>query len=151
MKGVTRFGKKGKLSPRYNGLFEIVQRIGEATYELASTPTLSGVHPVFHISMLKKYHLDSSHVIQWDSVLLDQNLTFEEESVAILDRQIWKLRSKEIAYVNVQWKHRPIKEATWEAELDMRSRYPHLVIETVQIQIRAPARYFMVDPEVVKF
>jgi len=93
---------------------------------LALPPGLSGVHPVFHISMLKKYHQGGAHVIQWDSVLLDQNLTFEEEPVTILDRQIRKLRSKEIGSVKVQWKHRPVEEATWETESDMRSRYPQL-------------------------
>ena len=97
MKGVMRFGKKGKLSPRYIGPFEIVERIGEVVYQLALPPGLSGVHPVFHISMLKKYHQGGAHVIQWDSVLLDQNLTFEKEPITNFDRQIRKLRSKEIA------------------------------------------------------
>ena len=76
--------------------------------------------------MLKKYHQGGDHVIQWDSVLLDSNLTFEEEPITILDRQIRKLRSKEIASVKVQWKHHPMEKATWETESDMRSKYPHL-------------------------
>ena len=76
--------------------------------------------------MLKKYHQGGDHVIQWDSVLLDQNLTFEKEPMTILDRQIRKLRSKEIASVKVQWKHRPVKEVTWETESDMRGKYPRL-------------------------
>ncbi|XP_015160873.1 uncharacterized protein [Solanum tuberosum] len=121
MKGVMRFGKKGKLSPRYIGPYEIVECIGEVAYQFALPPGLSGVHSVFHISMLKKYHQGGAHVIQWDSVLLDQNLTFEEEPVTILDRQIRKLRSKEIASIKVQWKHRPLKEATWETESNMRN------------------------------
>ncbi|XP_069150379.1 uncharacterized protein [Solanum lycopersicum] len=126
MKGVMRFGKKGKLSPRYIGPFEVVERIGKVAYQLALPPGLSGVQPVFHISMLKKYHQGGDHVIQWDSVLLDQNFTYEEEPITILDRQIRNLRSKEIASVKVQWKHRPVEEATWEIEADMRSKYPHL-------------------------
>ena len=64
MKGVMRFGKKGKLSPRYIGPFEIVERIGEVGYQLTLPPGLSGVHPVFHISTLKKYHQGGAHVIQ---------------------------------------------------------------------------------------
>ena len=54
MKGVMRFGKRGKLSPRYIGPFEVMKRVGEVAYELALPPGLSGVHPVFHVSMLKK-------------------------------------------------------------------------------------------------
>ncbi|XP_069149474.1 uncharacterized protein [Solanum lycopersicum] len=126
MKGLMRFAKKGKLSPRYIGPFEIIERIGEVAYQLALPPGLSSVHPVFHISMLKKYHQGGDHVIQWNTMLLDQNLTFEEEPVTILDRQIWKLRSKEIASVKVQWKNCPVEETTWETESDMRSKYPHL-------------------------
>ena len=56
MKGVMRFGKRGKLSPRYIGPFEVIKRVGEVAYELALPPGLSGVHPVFHVSMLKRYH-----------------------------------------------------------------------------------------------
>ncbi|XP_059292580.1 uncharacterized protein LOC132046051 [Lycium ferocissimum] len=126
MKGVMRFGKRDKLSPRYIGPFEIRRRIGEVAYELALPPGLSGVHPVFHVSMLKKYHSDGSYIIHWDSVLLDENLSYEEEPIAILDRQVRKLRTKEIASVKVQWKDRPVEEATWETEADMRSRYPQL-------------------------
>ena len=79
MKGVMRFEKKGKLSPRYIGPFGIIESVGEVAYQLALPLGLSSVHPVFHISMFKKYHQGGDHVIQWDSMLLDQNLTFEEE------------------------------------------------------------------------
>ena len=126
MKGVMRFGKRGKLSPRYIGPFEVLKQVGEVAYELALPPGLSGVHPVFHVSMLKRYHGDGNYIIRWDSVLLDENLSYEEEPVAILDREVRKLRSREIASIKVQWKNRPVEEATWEKEADMQERYPHL-------------------------
>ena len=97
MKGVMRFGKRGKLSPRYIGPFEVLKRVGEVTYELALPPGLSGVHPVFHVPMLKRYHRVGNYIIRWDSVLLDENLSYEEEPVAILDTEVRKLRSREIA------------------------------------------------------
>ena len=126
MKGVMRFGKRGKLSPRYIGPFEVLKRVGEVAYELALPPGLSGVHPVFHVSMLKRYHGDGNYIIRWDSVLLDENLSYEEEPVAILDREVRKLRSREIASIMVQWKNRPVEESTLEKESDMQERYPHL-------------------------
>ena len=130
MKGVMRFGKKGKLSPRFIGPFEILSRVGEVAYKLALPPSLSAVHPVFHVSMLRKYIPDESHVISLDSVELGQDLTFEEEPIAILDRKIRKLRTKEIASVKVQWKHLSVGEATWETESDKRARYPQLQVIT---------------------
>ena len=126
MKGVMRFSKRGKLSQRYIGSFEVLKRVGEVAYELALPPGLSAVHPVFHVSMLKRYHGDGNYIIRWDSVLLDENLSYEEEPVAILDRGVRKLRSREIASIKVQCKNPPIEEATWEKEADMQERYPHL-------------------------
>ena len=126
MKGVMRFGKRGKLSPRYIGPFEVLKRVGEVAYELALPPGLSELHPVFHVSMLKRYHGDENYIIRWDSVLLDGNLSYEEEPVAILDREVRKLRSRDIASVKVQWKNRSVEESTWEKEADMQEKYPHL-------------------------
>ncbi|XP_015081400.1 uncharacterized protein LOC107025032 [Solanum pennellii] len=126
MKGVIRFGKKGKLSPRFIGPFEILSREGEVSYKLALPPSLSAVHPVFHVSMLWKYITDESHVLSLDFVELGPDLTFEEEPIAILDRQVRKFRTKEIASVKVQRKHRSVREATWETESAMRARYPQL-------------------------
>ena len=119
MKGVMQFGKRGKHSPRYIGPFEVLKRVGEVSYELSFPSGLSGVHPVLHVSMLKRYHGDGNYIIRWDSVLLDENLSYEEEPVSILDREVRKLRSREIASIKVQWKNRPVEEATWEKEADM--------------------------------
>ena len=118
-KGVMRFGKRGKISQRYIGPFEVLKRVGELAYELTLPRGLSGVHPVFHVSMLKRYRGDGNYIIRWDSVLLDGDLSYEKESVAILDREIRKLRSREIASIKVQWKNRPVEESTWENEADM--------------------------------
>ncbi|XP_070032034.1 uncharacterized protein [Nicotiana tomentosiformis] len=92
MKVVMRFGKKGKLSPQYTSPFEVLESVGEVDYRLAFPPSLSGVHPVFHVSMLHKYHEDQSHVLDFSLVQLDENLAYEEESVGILERQVWKVR-----------------------------------------------------------
>ncbi|XP_070025794.1 uncharacterized protein [Nicotiana sylvestris] len=81
MKGVMRFGKKGKLSPRFIGPFELLWRIGKVAYELALPPSLSSVHPVFHVSMLRKYIGDPSHVLDFSIVQLDNDLTYDVEPV----------------------------------------------------------------------
>ncbi|XP_070014984.1 uncharacterized protein [Nicotiana sylvestris] len=93
MKGVIRFGKKGKLSPRFIGPFEVFRRIGEVVYELALPRSLSGVHPVFHVSMLWKYISDPSHVLNSSTVQLDGDLTYDVEPMAILELQVRMLRS----------------------------------------------------------
>ncbi|XP_049344593.1 uncharacterized protein LOC125808955 [Solanum verrucosum] len=126
MKGVIRNGKKGKLSPRFIGPFEILSRVGEVADKLALPPSLSAVHPVFHVSMLRKYIPDESHVLSPNSMEMGLDLMFVEEPIAILDRQFRKLMTKEIASVKVQWKHRSVGKATWETESDMRAIYPKL-------------------------
>ncbi|KAH0743021.1 hypothetical protein KY290_032665 [Solanum tuberosum] len=108
MKGVMRFGRRGKLSPRYIGPFEILRTVGEVAYELALPPIFSAIHPVFHVSMLRRYVPDESHVLQYDAVELDDRLTFVEEPVAILARDVRRLRSRAIPVVKVRWRHRPV-------------------------------------------
>ncbi|XP_016488800.1 uncharacterized protein LOC107808748 [Nicotiana tabacum] len=88
MNGVMHFGKKVKLSARFIGPFEIFERAGEVAYRLAFLPSLSGVHLAFHVSMLWKYHEDNSHVYDFSTVQLDENLAYEEEPVAILAREV---------------------------------------------------------------
>ncbi|XP_070017767.1 uncharacterized protein [Nicotiana sylvestris] len=83
MKGVMRFGKKGKLSSRFIWPFELLQKIGEVAYELSLPPSLSSVHPLFHVSMLWKYIYDPSHVLDISTVQLDGDLTYDVELVAI--------------------------------------------------------------------
>ncbi|XP_070042304.1 uncharacterized protein [Nicotiana tomentosiformis] len=97
--GVMRFGKKGKLSPRYIEPFEILESVGEVAYRLALQPILSAVHPVFHVSMLRKYHDYPSHVLNFSSVQLGKDLSYVEEPVAFWGMQDRKLRLKNIASV----------------------------------------------------
>ncbi|KAF3451278.1 hypothetical protein FNV43_RR07373 [Rhamnella rubrinervis] len=91
-----RFGKKRKLSSRYIGPFEILERVGILAYRLALPPKLFGVHDVSHVSMLWKYMHDPSHVIEYESLEVYENLTYEEKPVEILDRKEQVLRNREI-------------------------------------------------------
>ena len=84
-KGVVRFGKRGKLSPRFIGPFEILERVGTVAYLLALPPIMSGVHEVFHFSMLPEYTLDPAHVVDWGQIEVDTDEAFEEGPVCILD------------------------------------------------------------------
>ncbi|KAL5570666.1 hypothetical protein UlMin_027241 [Ulmus minor] len=124
--GVMRFGKKGKLSPRFIGPFEILERVGKVAYKLALPPELSSVHNVFHVSMLKKYVSDPSHVLEHEPIQVNEDLTYEEKPVQILDRKDKTLRNKVIPLVKVLWRNHKIEEATWEREDDMRINYPEL-------------------------
>ncbi|XP_075494743.1 uncharacterized protein LOC142532307 [Primulina tabacum] len=126
MKGVMRFGKKGKLSPRFIGPFEILDRVGTLAYRVALPPNLAGVHNVFHVSMLRKYMANPSHVLNFEPLQLTPNLSYEERPVQILDRQEKKLRNKLVKRVKVKWLNHSEEEATWESESEMRERYPEL-------------------------
>ena len=82
---MVRFGKRGKLSPRYIEPFEILEMVGTVAYQLALPSNFSGVHEVFHVSKLQKYTLDSTHVVDWVELVVDADETFEEEPIRILD------------------------------------------------------------------
>ena len=125
-KGILRFGKQGKLSPRYIGPYEITERIGPLAYRLALPSELSAIHNVFHVSMLRRYRSDPSHVVQLPEIEVLEHMTYTEEPMEILDRSIRKLRNKDIPMVKIKWSHHSPKEATWEVEQDMRAKYPHL-------------------------
>ncbi|KAL0560443.1 hypothetical protein IC582_000848 [Cucumis melo] len=129
MRGVVRFERRGKLSPRFVGPFEILERIGPVAYRLALPPSLSTVHDVFHVSMLRKYVPDPSHVVDYEPLEIDENLSYTEQPVEVLAREVKTLRNKEIPLVKVLWRNHRIEEATWEHEDDMRSRYPELFEE----------------------
>ncbi|KAA0038428.1 Chromo domain-containing protein [Cucumis melo var. makuwa] len=126
--GVLRFGRKGKLSPRYIGPYQIIERVGPAAYRLELPTELARIHDVFHVSMLRKYISDPSHVLQVQPIELKEDLSYREEAVQILDRKEQVLRNKMIRLVKVLWIHHGIEEATWESEDQMRRSYPTLFI-----------------------
>jgi len=125
-KGVVRFGQRGKLNPRFIGPFEILERVGAVAYRLALPPSLDGVHNVFHVSMLKKYLADLSHVIEYPQIAIQPDMSFVERPVRILDRKTQVLRTKSIPLVKVLWQHHSFEEATWELEEEVRKKYPEL-------------------------
>ena len=125
-KGVLRFGKRGKLSPRYIGPYEVIERVGPVAYRLALPIELSQIHNVFHVSMLRRYRSDPSHILQTQPLELKDDLSYEEKPVAVVARETKVLRNKTIPLVKVLWKHHGREEATWEREEDMRNQYPHL-------------------------
>ncbi|XP_070002363.1 uncharacterized protein [Nicotiana sylvestris] len=103
IKGIIRFGKKGRLSPRYVRPYRIIQRISQMAYKLELPPEMSMVHPVFHVSILKKEAGDPSTIVPVETIEVNDELSYEEVPVAIFDRQVRKLRNKEIASVKVLW------------------------------------------------
>ena len=125
-RGVVRFSKRGKLSPRFIGPFEILERIGTVAYLLALPPSMSGVHEVFHVSVLRKYTPDPAHVVDWGQIEVDIDGTFEEGPMSILDSRDQVLRRKAVRLVRVLWQHYGVEESTWEREDTMRATYPFL-------------------------
>ena len=109
---MVRFSKRGKLSLRFIGPFEILERVGTVAYRLALPPSMSGVHEVFHVSMIWKYTPDPAHVVDWEQIEVDTNGTFEEGPVCILDSRDQVLRRKTMRLVRVLWRHYGVEEST---------------------------------------
>ena len=100
-KKVLRFRKKGKLSPRFIGPYEILERVGPVAYRLALPPELAKLHNVFHVSMLRRYRLDGSHVLPMQEVQVQPDLSYDEEPKVILAQEVKQLRNKQVPLVKV--------------------------------------------------
>ena len=116
-----RFGRKEKLSPRFVGPYEILKRVGEVFYELALPTELTSFHPIFHVSTLKKSVGDSTSILPLEGLGVDEDLSYENVTVEISDRQFKYLWNKKIATIKVLWRNHLVDAATSEAEADMRS------------------------------
>ena len=123
---ILRFGKKGKLSPRFIGSYEVLERIGLVAYRLALPLELAELHDVFHVSMLRRYHSDESHILPVQEIQVREDLSHDEEPKAIMAREVKRLRNKQVPLVKVLWQHHGREEATWEPEATMRAQYPQL-------------------------
>ncbi|GJV55777.1 putative reverse transcriptase domain-containing protein [Tanacetum coccineum] len=130
-KGVIRFGKRGKLNPRYIGPFKILASMGTVAYRLELPEKLSRVHSTFYVSNLKKCLSDEPLAISLDEIHIDEKLNFIEEPVKIMDREVKILKQSRIPIVKICWNSRRGPEYTWEREGQMQKKYPHLFVNLV--------------------
>ncbi|GJU52823.1 putative reverse transcriptase domain-containing protein [Tanacetum coccineum] len=129
-KGVVRFGKRGKLNPRFVGPFKVIKRVGDVAYKLELPEELSRVHNTFHVSNLKKCHADEPLAVPLDGLHFDDKLQFVEEPIEITDREVKRLKRSRIPLVKVRWNSKRGPEFTWEREDQFRKKYPHLFTKT---------------------
>ena len=130
---------KGSSNERYNEIweerktkskihwtFEILERVRNVAYRLVLPPSLSNMHNVFHVSLLRKYVFDPSYVLSHEPLDMKEDLTYEERSIHILDRKEKELRNKKISLMRVLWRNFAVEEATSESEEEMRTKYLEL-------------------------
>jgi hypothetical protein len=128
MKGMKRFGMKGKLVPRYIGPFPVLEKCGNMASKLELTPSLAGVHNIFHVSQLKKCFKAPVDVVLPDMAPLEADLSYPKHPVKILDQKDRVTRCKTIRFFKVQRSNHTVEEATWESEEFLHSRHPEFAL-----------------------
>jgi hypothetical protein len=124
MKGVSRFGVKGKLAPRYIGPFLVLEKCGPVAYRLQLPETLSAVHNVFHVSQLKKCLRVPDRTVEVTDVILEPDLTHSEHPIRVLDQKDRVTRRKTLKFYKIQWKQHSEDEATWETQDFLDKNFP---------------------------
>jgi hypothetical protein len=127
MKGVTRFGVKGKLAPRYVGPFPVLERCGLVAYKVQLPESLSAVHNVFHVSQLKKCLRLPEQVVDVSDVNLEPDLTYSEHPIRVVDQKDRVTRRKIIKFYKVQWNQHSEDEATWESKDYLMEHFPQFL------------------------
>ncbi|GJZ47609.1 putative reverse transcriptase domain-containing protein [Tanacetum coccineum] len=129
-KGFVRFGKRGKVNPRYVGPFKVLGKVGEVAYKLKLPEELSRVHNTFHVSNLKKCYADEPLAVLLDGLHFYDKLQFVEEPVEIMDREVKRFKRSGIPLVKVRWNSKRGPEFTWERKDQFKKKYPHLFTKT---------------------
>jgi hypothetical protein len=128
MKGVKRFGVKGKLAPRYIRPFPILEKCGTVAYKLDLSTSLVGVHDIFHVLQLKKCLKEPMDVVLPEVTSLEVDLSYPEHPIKVLDQKDRVMRWKTIKFFKIQWSNHSKEEATWESEDFLYSRHPDFVL-----------------------
>jgi hypothetical protein len=125
MKGVKRFGVKGKLAPRYIGSFPILEKCGTVAYKLDLLPYLAGVHDIFHISQLMKCLKVPVGIVLPEVIPLEADLSYPKHPIKVLDWKDFVTRHKIVKFFKIQWSNHSKEEATWESKDFLHSRHPN--------------------------
>jgi hypothetical protein len=140
IKGIKRFGVKGKLAPRYIGPFQIQARCEEVAYQLSLPESLSAMHDVFHVCQLKKCLREPKEPLPTKDLKVQEDLTYIKKPTQILETEDRVTRRSTIAMCKVKWGYHSEEEATWERDDDRKAKYPELFASQPSI---SRARFFL--------